>query len=107
MMSTKAIVIGLRRSYVELDSEEVTKTKDVEEEVTKTKDVEEEVTKTKGGKRVSNSIRGQGNTALYETTDKRIKLGSLQVDPRPYLYYGVSKGSIVQDNRRSSQRQEQ
>ncbi len=76
-MATKAIVIGLGGPILELDSEEVTKTK--------------------GGRRVSNSIRGQGNTALYETTDKRIKLGSLQVDPRPYLYYGVSKGSIVQE----------
>ena len=86
-MATKATGDRTRRSYVELDSEEVTKTKDDE--------------------RVSNSIRGQGSIALYETTDKRIKLGSLQVDPRPYLYYGVSKGSIVRDNRRSSQRREQ
>ena len=68
-----------RRSYLELDSEEVTKTKDDE--------------------RVSNSIRGQGNTALYEPTDKRIKLGTFTVVPRPYLYYGVSKGSSVQYNR--------
>src|SRR6266853_3190306 len=68
-----------RRSYLELDSEEVTKTKDDE--------------------RVSNSIRGQGNTALYEPTDKRIKLGTSTVAPRPYLYYGVSKGSSVQYNR--------
>jgi len=57
-VATKAIVIGLRQSYVVLDSEEVTKTK---EEVTKTK---EEVTKTNGDKRVSNSIRGQGNYSL-------------------------------------------
>ena len=35
----------------------------------------EEVTKTKI-EQVSNSIRGQGNTALYETMDKRIKLRS-------------------------------
>ena len=33
---------------------------------------------------------------MYETTDKRIKLGSLQVDPRPYLYYRVGKGSLYE-----------
>ncbi len=64
---------------------------DSEGGVTKT----EEVTKTKDDKRVSNSIRGQGSTALYETTDKRIKLGTFTVVPRPYLYYGVGKGSPV------------
>ncbi len=69
------------------------------EEVTKTKDDGEEVTKTKRDERVSNSIRGQGTTALYETTDKRIKLGTFTVIPRPYLYYGVGRGSIVRDNR--------
>ncbi len=83
--------------YLLLDSEEVTKTKRGEEEVTKTKDDE----------RVSNSIGRQGSTALYETTDKRIKLGTSTVVPRPYLYYGVSKGSIVRDNRSMSQRREQ
>ncbi len=86
-MATKATVIGLASPMLTLDSEEVTKTKRDEQ--------------------VSNSIRGQGNTALYETTDKRIKLGTFTVVSRPYLYYGVSKGSIVRDNRRSSQRREQ
>ena len=50
-MATKAIVIGLASPMFELDSEGgVTKT--------------EEVTKTRGDKRVSNSIRGQGNYSL-------------------------------------------
>ncbi len=44
-------------------------------------------------------LEDKATTALYETTDKRIKLGTFTVAPRPYLYYGVSKGSIVQDNR--------
>ncbi len=43
-MATKATVIGLASPMLELDSEEVTKTKDDE--------------------RVSNSIRGQGNYCL-------------------------------------------
>ena len=43
-MATKATVIGLGGPILELDSEEVTKTK--------------------GDKRVSNSIRGQGNYCL-------------------------------------------
>ena len=57
-----------------LDSEGVTKT--------------EEVTKTKDDKRVSNSIRGQGATALYETTDKRIKLGTYKSSPGPIYTTG-------------------
>jgi len=57
---------------------------DSEGGVTKT----EEVTKTKDDKRVSNSIRGQGPTALYETTDKRIKLGTLQSSPGPIYTTG-------------------
>ncbi len=64
--------------YPLLDSEEVTKTKRGEEEVTKTKDDE----------RVSNSIGGQGSTALYETTDKRIKLGSCKSTPGPIYTTG-------------------
>ncbi len=36
---------------------------------------------------------------MYETMDKRIKLGTFTVVSRPYLYYGVSKGSSVQYNR--------
>ena len=48
----------------------------------------EEVTKTKGDDRVSNSIRGQGSTALYETTDKRIKLGSCKSTPGPIYTTG-------------------
>ncbi len=48
----------------------------------------EEVTKTKGDKRVSNSIRGQGNTALYETTDKRIKLGSTSQPQALFILWG-------------------
>ncbi len=59
--------------YPMLDSEQVTRTKGDEEEVTKTKD----------DKRVSNSFRGQGTTALYETTDKRIKLGVYKSPPGP------------------------
>ncbi len=50
-MATKATVMGLGGPMLELDSEGgVTKT--------------EEVTKTRGDKRVSNSIRGQGNCCL-------------------------------------------
>ena len=68
-------MIGLASPMLELDSEGgVTKT--------------EEVTKTRGDKRVSNSIRGQGSTALYETTDKRIKLGTLQSSPGPIYTTG-------------------
>ncbi len=85
-MATKATVIGLGDPMLELDSEGgVTKT--------------EEVTKTKGDKRVSNSIRGQGSTALYETYGQEDQAGDFTVVPRPYLYYWVGKGSIVRNNR--------
>ena len=40
-------------------------------------------------------LEDKATTALYETTDKRIKLGTFTVVPRPYLYYGVGKGSTV------------
>ncbi len=78
-MATKATVIGLASPILELDSEEVTKTKCDE--------------------RVSNSIRGQGNYCLVWDYGQEDQAGVLQVDPRPYLYYGVSKGSTVRDNR--------
>ena len=40
-------------------------------------------------------LEDTATTAVYETMDKRIKLGTFTVIPRPYLYYGVSKGSSV------------
>jgi len=75
--------------YPVLDSEEVTQTKGDEEEVTKTKDDD----------RVSNLIRGQGNYCLVWDYGQEDQAGDFTVNPRPYLYYGVSKGSIVSDNR--------